>query len=233
MTSPSLAIIMSTYNMADYIETAIASCFLQQTQPDQVLVIDDGSEDDSYKKMLKWKEQERVTLLRKKNSGKARALNELLPYVTADFVMEVDADDWLDPDALFLIKKKLQRLPKDVSVLYGNFRKWKQQPTDGLMYKGIAKGKTVKTERELASYRFPLGPRVYRTAALKRVGGFPLSPFENGRLYEDVSVLINLIKQSKISYDDFTVYNIREHTDSITRKNRHKWKEFKPFLKYD
>ncbi|WP_263706858.1 glycosyltransferase family A protein [Shouchella tritolerans] len=228
--SPSLAIIMSAFNMTDYLETAIASCFLQQTQPDQLLMIDDGSKDDSYEKMRKWEKQRGVKAFKQKNRGKARALNALLPHVETDFVMELDADDWLDPDALFTIKKKLQRLPKQAAVLYGNFRRWKQQPTGTLLYKTVAKGKPVRTASELLSYPFPLGPRIYRTAMLKQINGFPVTPFENGRLYEDVSVLVKLIKQpdSVFCYEDFTVYNIREHPTSITRLNRHKWNAFLP-----
>ncbi|WMM33182.1 glycosyltransferase family 2 protein, partial [Shouchella clausii] len=233
--SPTLAIIMSAFNMTDYLETAIASCFLQQTPPDQLLMIDDGSEDNSYEKMLKWEKRERVKVFKQKNGGKARALNALLPHVTTDFVMEVDADDWLDPDALSTIKKKLQHLPKHAAVLYGNFRRWKQQPTGTLLYKTIAKGKPVRTASELMSYPFPLGPRIYRTAMLKQINGFPVTPFENGRLYEDVSVLMKLIKQpnSIFCYEDFTVYNIREHPTSITRLNRHKWNAFLPYADSD
>ncbi|MFB4260345.1 glycosyltransferase family 2 protein [Shouchella clausii] len=233
--SPSLAIIMSAFNMTDYLETAIASCFLQHTQPDQLLMIDDGSEDDSYEKMLKWEKRERVKVLKQKNYGKARALNALLPHVTADFVMELDADDWLDPDAMSIIKKKLQRLPKNAAVLYGNFRRWKQQPTGALLYKTIAKGKPVRSASEFMSYPFPLGPRIYRTAMLKQINGFPVTPFENGRLYEDVSVLVKLMKQpdSIFCYEDFTVYNIREHPTSITRLNRHKWNAFLPYADGD
>ncbi|MFP7288982.1 glycosyltransferase family A protein [Shouchella clausii] len=233
--SPTLAIIMSAFNMTDYLETAIASCFLQQTPPDQLLMIDDGSEDNSYEKMRKWEKRRGVKVFKQKNRGKARALNALLPHITTDFVMEVDADDWLDPDALFTIKKKLQRLPKDAAVLYGNFRRWKQQPTGTLLYKTIAKGKPVRSASELMSYPFPLGPRIYRTAMLKQINGFPVTPFENGRLYEDVSILMKLIKQphSAFCYDDFTVYNIREHPTSITRLNRHKWNAFLPYAEGD
>ncbi|WYQ42935.1 glycosyltransferase family A protein [Bacillus sp. FSL W7-1321] len=233
--SPTLAIIMSAFNMTDYLETAIASCFLQQSPPDQLLMIDDGSEDNSYEKMCKWKKKRGVKVFKQKNGGKARALNALLPHITTDFVMEVDADDWLDPDALFTIKKKLQRLPKHAAVLYGNFRRWKQQPTGTLLYKTIAKGKPVRSASELMSYPFPLGPRIYRTTMLKQINGFPVTPFENGRLYEDVSVLMKLIKQpnSVFCYDDFTVYNIREHPTSITRLNRHKWNAFLPYADSD
>ncbi|MBB6448586.1 hypothetical protein HNR44_000535 [Geomicrobium halophilum] len=229
--SPTVSVILSNFNMESYVEAAIASCILQNTPVDQLLMIDDGSNDHSYHQMEKWQEHEQVTLFQKENQGKARALNDLLPHVESDFVMELDADDWLDPNALSTIKEKLRQLPKDVSVLYGNLRKWKQMSSGDVMFKGIAKGKAVKTENELLSYRFPLGPRIYRTCSLKQAGGFPVISFENGWLYEDVSVLMQLLKRSSFSYQDFTVYNVREHNASISKQNLSKWNDFLKYLK--
>ncbi|MBP1968447.1 hypothetical protein J2Z83_000539 [Virgibacillus natechei] len=227
---PSLAVLISTYNMEAYVETAVVSCLLQNEQLEQLLIMDDGSTDNSYKQLQSWSDGKRVRLFNKKNGGKARALNELLPLVTSEFVMELDADDWLDPDAISVIKKYLSELPQDISVLYGNLRKWKQMESD-VLFKGVAKGTLIKGRADLLSYRFPLGPRIYRTSSLKSAGGFPVIAFENGRIYEDVSMLNQLIGDSRFWYHDFTVYNVREHKDSITKNNLSNWKGFLKTLK--
>ncbi|GAA0424578.1 MAG: glycosyltransferase family 2 protein [Bacillota bacterium] len=223
--SPSLTVLISNYNMEKYVETAVASCTLQIEPFDQILIIDDGSTDNSLNKLLQWDNREQVRLFTKNNGGKAKALNKLLPYVTSEFIVELDADDWLDPNAVSIVKKYLLKLSKETSVLYGNFRRWKQVNED-ILFKGISKGKSVDGEAELMSYSFPLGPRIYRTSILKKVGGFPVIDFESGRLYEDVSILLQLVKQSKLHYQDFTIYNIREHKESITKNNGSKWNEF-------
>ncbi|MEK1831367.1 glycosyltransferase family A protein [Priestia megaterium] len=93
---PSIAVMISNYNMADYVGVAINSCFLQSSPPEQVLVVDDGSTDESYKMLERWIYHPRFKLLSKKNGGKAKALNELLPYIETEFIVELDADDWLD-----------------------------------------------------------------------------------------------------------------------------------------
>ncbi|MFD2922429.1 glycosyltransferase family 2 protein [Halobacillus naozhouensis] len=222
---PSLSVLITNYNMGEYVETAVVSCLLQSEQVEQLLIIDDGSTDSSYTQLQQWEEGTRIRVFHKKNEGKAKALNDLLPYVTSDFILELDADDWLDPDAVSAIKKRLVGLPKDVSVLYGNFRKWKQSEGD-VLYKRVMKGHAIKGRADLLSYRFPLGPRIYRTSILQQQGGFPVIEFEKGRLYEDVSVLNRLIKTSRFSYQDFTVYNIREHTESITKSHSSKWNDF-------
>lgn len=230
LNAPSLSVIMANYNMEKYADTAIASCLLQSEQPEQILVMDDGSTDASYQQLQQWHDGEQVKIFRKQNEGKAKALNSLLPHVTSEFILELDADDWLDPDAVSTIKEQLLHLPKDISVLYGNLRKWKQSEGDPL-FKGVAKGKDVSTKKGLLSYRFPLGPRIYRTTSLKRIGGFPVIAFEDGRLYEDVSVLNQLINNHGFKYHDFTVYNVREHQESITKNNPSSWNDFLKMLK--
>lgn len=221
---PSLAILISNYNMEKYVETAIASCVLQNEQAEQLLVMDDGSTDNSVKQIQHWKNKG-VTIVEKKNEGKAIALNTLLPYVYCDFILELDADDWLDADAVFVIKRYLAQLPEEHSLIYGNLRKWKQL-TDDVRFKGITKGRNINGNQDLLNYRFPLGPRIYRTSILKKAGGFPVVAFEKGRLYEDVSVLRQLMKTSHFCYHDFTVYNVREHKESITKNHTSSWNEF-------
>ncbi|MUK87456.1 glycosyltransferase [Ornithinibacillus sp. L9] len=222
---PTVSVMISHFNMGKYVETAIVSCLLQSEQFEQVLIIDDGSTDNSFSQLQQWDDGKQVKVFKKKNGGKARALNELLLHVKSDFILELDADDWLDPDAVSIIKNYLAYLPKDFSVLYGNLRKWKQLDGD-VLFKGVAKGIPINGVTQLLTYRFPLGPRVYRTSTLKEEGGFPVIEFENGRLYEDVSVLFRLIKTSQFRYHDFTVYNVREHMESITKYNDSKWNDF-------
>lgn len=228
---PSLSIMISNYNMVQYLGIAISSCLLQGTLPNQILVIDDGSTDQSYKELEKWRSFPEVKVFRKVNGGKARALNELLPHIESEYVLELDADDWLDPDAVSVILSHLKNLSNDVVVLYGNLRNWKQRETGALTYKGIRKGNPVESTKELLSYKFPLGPRIYRTASLKQNNGFPISSFENGRMFEDVSILYQLLNRGRLLYKDFTVYNVREHELSITKRNRSNWNDFLKYLK--
>jgi hypothetical protein len=228
--SPSISIMLANYNMEQYIDISLASCFYQTVQPDQILVIDDGSRDRSYEKIQKWNGVIPLESFQQINSGKARAFNQLLPQIKSDFVLELDADDWLDPDAMAVLKQHLAHLSEEVSVLYGNLRFWKQQNNGDVIFKGIRKGKPVHNQQDLIEYPFPLGPRIYRTSALKENGGFPVKDFQDGRLYEDVLVLNDLLKKGRLHYENFTIYNVRRHHASITKKNHSKWSEFIKYL---
>ena len=227
---PTLSVMISNYNMESYIGSALNSCLLQHRQFNQILVIDDGSTDNSWEKMNKFSNYSHIKIFKKDNGGKAKALNYLLPYINTEFVMELDADDWLDPDTTLILGDILRTVDKEVSVLYGNLRIWKQSSINNISYKSIAIGKQIRNRTELISYRFPLGPRIYRTNLLKNNKGFPIIEFENGRMYEDVSLLNKLLTKGTLLYKDFTVYNVREHGSSITKKNHSDWNDFLKYL---
>src|SRR5699024_1243906 len=164
--------VIATYNIEKYIESAVDAGMVQTEMFDQILFMNDGSKNDSDQKLEQLANEKQVKIFPKKNEGKAKALNELLPHVTSDFILELDADDWLDADACSVIKKHLSNLPEEVAVLYGNLRKWKQKTKD-ILFKTTSKGVVIKEIAALLSYQFPLGPRIYKTSILKEEGGFP------------------------------------------------------------
>jgi len=225
---PSLSIMLASYNMRSFIHTAISSCFIQSMPipSEQLFVVDDGSTDGTAEDLIHLQSRLDFQLIQTENGGKARALNTLLPLLKTEFVLELDADDWLDPNALSVISNHLLSIPSDAAVLYGNLRRWKEKPHNELKLMGVANGRSIRSKNELLSYAFPMGPRIYRTSFLKAIGGFPILSFLDGRMYEDVSVLNALMKRYSVCYRDFTVYNVRDHVKSITKKNHSNWSDF-------
>lgn len=231
LSAPTLSVMISNFNMEKFLSVAIRSCTMQSVPFDQIIVVDDGSTDNSLKFLERYKTYPNIQCFSKVNEGKAKALNYILPFITSDFVLELDSDDWLDPDAVFLIKNRLENLPSNIAVVYGNWRYWNQNSAEEVEFLRVRHGKSVNSHEELLSYPFPLGPRIYRTSILKEEKGFPIIDFEQGRLYEDIAILVQLFKSYGFFYDDFTIYNVRKHNDSITKKNHSKWNDFRKFLK--
>lgn len=229
-TMPTLSVMISNFNMEKFIQAAIRSCIAQSLPFDQIIVVDDGSTDGSLKLINQLMAPPNIQCLSKSNEGKAKALNYILPFLTSEFVLELDADDWLDPDAVLLIKKHLTNLPQNIPLLYGNLRYWMQESSGDIGFSKVRKGKRIRNRKELLSYKFPLGPRIYRTSALIKEKGFPVINFKEGRLYEDVTILVHLFKKYEFCYEDFTVYNVRKHDESITKKNHPDWNDFRKFL---
>ncbi|WP_242696226.1 glycosyltransferase family 2 protein [Longitalea luteola] len=93
-----ISIIINNYNYGCFVKQAIESA-LQQTVPvHEVIVVDDGSTDNSLSVINQYKEQ--VIVVPKANGGQASAFNAGFQASSGDWIWFVDADDWLKEDAV-------------------------------------------------------------------------------------------------------------------------------------
>jgi glycosyltransferase involved in cell wall biosynthesis len=97
-TAATVAVIIPTYNRAKLVVQALDSILNQTRRPDAVVVIDDGSTDDTASVLKRY--GNRIRYLRQENSGKAAALNRAMAAVDSDYVWIMDDDDVALPDAL-------------------------------------------------------------------------------------------------------------------------------------
>jgi glycosyltransferase involved in cell wall biosynthesis len=92
------SILIANYNYGRYLPHAIDSA-LAQTWPNvQVVVVDDGSTDESTLIMQSYGDE--IQTLYKENGGQASAINAGFPLVTGETVILLDSDDVLDPTAV-------------------------------------------------------------------------------------------------------------------------------------
>lgn len=87
----SVSVIVPTYNCARFIGEAIDSILGQTKLPDQIIVVDDGSTDDTEQVVRRY--GARVEYIKQKNTGVSAARNTGLDAARCDFVSFLDADD--------------------------------------------------------------------------------------------------------------------------------------------
>lgn len=92
-----ISVLVPTFNRAALLEQCLASLLAQTVAPHQVIVIDDGSTDDTPSRVARFGPA--VTYLRKPNGGKASALNFGMSHVSGDYVWVFDDDDVALPTA--------------------------------------------------------------------------------------------------------------------------------------
>lgn len=107
---PRLAVIISCYNYADFVQQAIQSVLDQKRNDCELVVVDDGSIDGSWDVISRTG----VTAFRLANGGQLAACRFGLDKTKAPFILFLDADDTLKPGALSII---LDRLDSDVAKL--------------------------------------------------------------------------------------------------------------------
>lgn len=118
-----LTVIVPVYNSEKYIARCLDS-ILNQTYSDfDILVVNDGSTDNSQEIIDKYKKKylDKIISIEQENKGVAKTRNECIQRVTSKYIMFVDNDDYLDKDYIETYIKEIEKDDDDIVV--GGFKR--------------------------------------------------------------------------------------------------------------
>lgn len=96
---PTISVIVPIYNAATYLERCINSLIHQSYYDLQIILIDDGSTDNSYQIAQNFATKDkRIKLISQSNQGQSAARNKGLQYALGEYISFIDADDYIDLD---------------------------------------------------------------------------------------------------------------------------------------
>jgi glycosyltransferase involved in cell wall biosynthesis len=124
MKAPFFTVLIDTYNYGQFIEEAVSSVLAQDFPAEQreILVVDDGSTDDTEERLQKFGEA--IRYLRKPNGGQASAFNFGFEQARGEVIALLDADDvWL-PEKLGRVYEAFERHP-EAGMVYHRVHLWK------------------------------------------------------------------------------------------------------------
>ena len=159
--NPTVSVIIPTYNRVHLIRRAIQSVLNQTYQDFEVIIVDDGSTDNT-EEVVKSFNDPRIRYIRhEKNKGAATARNTGIKAARGKFIAFQDSDDeWL-PEKLEKQMKVFENTPAKVGVVYTGFWKiennkkiyipfsWVKQK-EGNIHKELLKGNFVTTQSIVA-----------------------------------------------------------------------------------
>lgn len=116
--TPKVSVITPVYNGEAYIAAAIESLLSQSFADWELIVVDDGSS-DSTPRILQYFTDDRIKVIRQKNSGEASARNTGLDNARGEYIAFLDADDLYLPNALTDLSSYLDQYP-EFGVVYSN-----------------------------------------------------------------------------------------------------------------
>lgn len=119
MRMPSFSIIIPTYNRASFLGRAIQSALAQMRPDDELIVVDDGSTDDTPAVLAGF--GGRITVVQGRHGGAGRARNLGLARARKDLVAFLDSDDEYLPGKLAIQRRLLATRP-DILFCFTNFR---------------------------------------------------------------------------------------------------------------
>ncbi|HWR00322.1 MAG TPA: glycosyltransferase [Chlorobaculum sp.] len=209
---PLISVLMPVYNTPeDYLEEAILSVINQLYPNWELCIADDHSDDERARKIIrKYADRDsRIRyLFRKENGHISAASNSTLEMATGDFVVLLDHDDVLCPDALYRVVKEIVEHP-DVCIIYSDEDKLDLSGNRcDPYYKPAFNYNLLLCQNYLAHL---IG---YRTSEVRAVGGFR-EGYEGSQDYDLCLRVVERVGKRHIRHIPRVLYHWRIHKNSM------------------
>ncbi|WP_207283631.1 glycosyltransferase [Pseudomonas sp. FW300-N2F2] len=213
--APLVSIVAPCYNAGKYLEEAIHSLFAQDYRNVEVIVVDDGSTDDSLARLRQLQRTYAFQLYSQENQGVSAALNHGLKYAKGTYVATPDLDDVMLPHSIRVRAQYLDEHPQvgcvGALVIYidSDSRTIKEQQRDHIQ---------VHTFDDLLRNAAVIGAptALYRMSALRDAG------FYDPQLrVQDFQITLRIARQGyEIHELPICVTRYRRHPNNLSRKYR-------------
>ena len=185
-----LSVVIPVYNIRDYVERCVRSVLAQPDVPLEVLIVDDGSTDDSGAVCdALAAEDSRVTVIHKPNGGLSDARNYGLCHAQGEYILFMDGDDWLAENVCPGLLQMALQDRADVVIGKAHFlreepvmTRWEEAVEENFTFHTVYTGKEYLLKcLQTGGLRVEVGRHLYRTDFLRANG----LQFCKGILHED------------------------------------------------
>lgn len=215
-----VSVIVPVYNAASYVTAALASILREQRLPLEVIVVNDGSTDNSLEKIKKLSDS-RLRVVENSGRGIAAALNTGLAVAQGQFVVRCDADDLYPPERIVQQILWLRQNP-EFGAICGGYSAIDPKGRPLVQFDDSAQPEEITQELCAGYTRTHLCTFAIRTEILRALGGFR-SYFTTG---EDIDLQLRLGEVCRVWYQPGVYYHYRLHRTSITHTKSSMEREF-------
>jgi glycosyltransferase involved in cell wall biosynthesis len=227
-----ITVIIPAYNMEKYIIATLESVKNQTIPPDEVIIVNDGSFDNTQSLIEKWLSANKLNwkLINKTNGGLSSARNAGIQACKTKLLALLDSDDQYSPTFIEKALNAFQLVP-DLTLFFANQRVVDEKGKklfDWLENKAIKELKTTCLAENLFLLEEPILPSlvfgnyiscsasVFNTQSIMQAGGYD----ETVKAGEDTEFLMRLLDNKKSAFTYEELANVLRRSDSITQANR-------------
>jgi glycosyltransferase involved in cell wall biosynthesis len=232
-TIPKISTIIPTYNRHDLIVSSIESVLAQTYQNHEIIVVDDGSTDNTLGILKQY--QDKIKVVQKDNGGSASARNIGLEHASGDYIAYLDSDDTWHPDKLSIFVNNLSLCKESENLfMFSDFRRYDMnkneylplsqteiyplifdyfRKVDGCLYicEGIELLKCLLRPYPLYPSSFLLSRNIHDSFLW----------IDNSMFCEDFDLVLRLYKESTFYYIDKPLSTMGMHDTNLTwQKNK-------------
>ena len=212
-----LQIIIPAYNVEKYIGDCLDSVFNQKTKYNYlVIVINDGSQDGTLSVINRYKNKDNLVIIDQANQGLSGARNAGLTQINAKYILFIDSDDILLPNALEVLLEKA--IHNNVDIVAGGYQRIKNnQPSSCVILNNCLNA----NYKQLPGFAWG---KIYKSELFQYIH------FPSNYLFEDtlMSLIIYPICKHIVTISNL-IYGYRINQQGITLSNKKKKKNLDSF----
>ena len=213
---PLISIIIPCFNAEKTLEKCLKSVVQQSYANLEIIIIDDGSTDETSLIYNKFQSNdERILVLKQQNSGVSKARNTGVKAATGDYICFVDSDDWAELNYCSELYSLLVGENADISIVEASYEDENgkvlcNKPTsEEKIFDGNRALVLLLEDQEIQSH--PWG-KLFKAELLKNVH-FP----ENLKCFEDYSTLFKIFNKAvKVVKSNKKLYHYIQREDSLS-----------------
>lgn len=203
------SIIVPIYNISSFIDQCVESLVNQTCKNLEIILVNDGSEDNSLEIINKWERKDsRIVVVNKPNGGLSSARNEGLKSATGDYILYVDGDDWIDVGALAEADRFIAKYGLVDMICFNYYAYYSDNDKKLISYNSKETICSGELFFENSTFKMTAWSKFYKRTFLQKIG----LNFLEGRLHEDLSYTIPLcICAEKVGYINTPLYYYRQN----------------------
>lgn len=192
-----ITVIIPIYQAETCVKRCVDSVVNQTYKNLDIILIDDGSQDNSYyvcKKMEK--EDSRIRVFHQENAGVAATRNKGLDFAIGKYVFFLDSDDWIEKNTLSEMKKELEKDSTDICICGFNYvgKDVRMVSAQGGTYNKQEFMKNIFWDLYEKAILFNIGTKLYKRHIIEK---YKIRFSEHMVVYEDIEFFLEYLKYSE------------------------------------
>lgn len=205
--APLVSVYITNYNYGKYIKQSIKSVLKQTYQNFELIIIDDGSTDNSREIIEIYEQHPKVKIIYQKNKGLNVTNNVALRVSQGRYIMRLDADDYLDENALLVMTSKLEKDP-EIGLVFPDY--YLIDAENNIL--NVVKRHSFEKEVSLFDQPAHGACTMIRKNFLKRLGGYD----EQYKCQDGYELWVKFISRYKPANVNTPLFYYRQHGANLT-----------------
>ncbi len=215
-----ISIVVPIYNVADYLDRCIKSIVDQTYRNLEIILVNDGSKDNSGEICEKWRKRDkRIIVIHKKNGGLSSARNAGIEIASGKYIAFIDSDDYVSKDMYYELYQRLIENESDIIIcgreyIWDNGKTYFRYHYDGRIENYNSK-QAIKEMNSFKKFDMAAWDKLYKIELFENIR------FPEGKLSEDYYIMYKLfLKSNRITYYAYPLYYYYQRQNSITKNKK-------------